>query len=68
MVGNRREGISSSTPSGRPSLFLTCRLASVVCKVRNRLHQKVSLKKTANPFGASYHRGTRLRALSDLEK
>jgi hypothetical protein len=53
----------------RPSMFLTCRLASIVQKFKTRLQEKVSQKKrTLNPFGASYYRGTRLRALSDLEK
>ena len=53
----------------RPSMFLTCRLASIVQKFKTRLQEKVSQKKrTLSPFGASYYRGTRLRALSDLEK
>ena len=53
----------------RPSLFITCRLAQVVQKVKHRLQQRLQTKrKGANPYGASYQRGLRLRALSDLEK
>lgn len=48
---------------------MTCKLASIVQKFKTRLQEKVSQKKRAlNPFGVSYHRGIRLRALSDLEK
>jgi hypothetical protein len=58
-----------SLSCARPSMFLTCRLASIVQKFKTRLQEKVSQRKRAlNPFGASYYRGIRLRALSDLEK
>lgn len=57
------------SPFPRASLFLASRLASVVQKFRHRLQQKVQQKKRSpNPFGVSYHRGIRLRALSDLER
>jgi hypothetical protein len=50
-------------------MYLTCRLASIVQKFKARLQEKVSQRKRAlKPFGASYYRGIRLRALSDLEK
>lgn len=66
-MGVKMEGAASTR--SRPSLFLTCRLASIVQKVKCRLQEKVSQRKRIiNPFGASYQRGTRLRALSDLEK
>ncbi|KAL9111745.1 MAG: hypothetical protein Q9227_003804 [Pyrenula ochraceoflavens] len=53
----------------RPSLFLTCRLAQYVQKVRHRLQQRVQIKrKGTNPYGASYKRGLRLRAFSDLQR
>jgi hypothetical protein len=58
-----------SLSCARPSMYLTCRLASIVQKFKTRLQEKVSQKKRVlNPFGASYYRGIRLRALSDLEK
>jgi hypothetical protein len=57
----------ASLPSA--SLFLASRLACVVQKFRHRLQEKVQQKKkSTNPFGASYRRGLRLRALSDLER
>ena len=67
-MGIKMEGVApSSSPTS--SLYLTCRLASILQKFKTRLQEKVSQRKKANsPFGASYHRGTRLRALSDLEK
>lgn len=53
----------------RASFFVACRLASVVQKFKQRLQEKVQQKKKSpNPFGVSYHRGIRLRALSDLER
>jgi hypothetical protein len=56
-------------PFPRASLFIASRLASVVQKFRHRLQEKVQQKKKSpNPFGVSYHRGIRLRALSDLER
>jgi hypothetical protein len=57
-------------PFPRASLFIASRLACVVQRFRHRLQEKVQQKKkkSPNPFGVSYHRGTRLRALSDLER
>jgi hypothetical protein len=58
-----------SLSRARPSMYLTCKLASIVQKFKTRLQERVSQKKRVlNPFGASYYRGIRLRALSDLEK
>ena len=68
-MGIKMEGIPSTRSCVKPSLFLACRLASIVHKVKNQLQEKVAQRKrNLNPFGASYHRGTRLRAISDLEK
>lgn len=62
--------IEERVPFFRGSLFLASRLASVVQKFKHRLQEKVQQKKKKglNPFGISYHRDIRLRALSDLEK
>lgn len=61
--------MEEAAPFPRASFFLASRLASVVQKFRHRLQKKVQQKKKSpNPFGVSYHRGIRLRALSDLEK
>jgi hypothetical protein len=53
----------------RASLFIASRLACTVQKFKDRLKEKVRQKKRGpNPFGNSYLRGIRLRALSDLER
>jgi len=68
MANDEGEGMLS-TACVRPSLFLACRLASIVQKFKNRLRQKVPRRRGAlTPFGVSYYRGTRLRAVSDLER
>ncbi|ERF73909.1 hypothetical protein EPUS_05921 [Endocarpon pusillum Z07020] len=61
--------MEEAAPFPRASFYLASRLASVVQKFRHRLQKKVQQKKKSpNPFGVSYYRGIRLRALSDLEK
>jgi hypothetical protein len=68
-MGVKMEETSSAMSIPRPSLFLACRLASIVQQFRHRLQERVQQrKKNVNPFGPSYHRGLRLRALSDLER
>lgn len=51
----------------RPSLYLACRIISLVQRFSHRLGQRVH-KRTKNPFVGAGRKSLRLRATSDIER
>lgn len=57
--------------TSRPSLYLACRIVSLVQRFSHRLGQRVRVhkrNKNKNPFAGTGRESLRLRATSDIER